>query len=139
MKSRYAFLFFLIILIFIACSNRNSPQAVTEDFIYNYYKLANQAAALQLSAELATEKLNDEIARLHEVRSPTDPIPEMPNIAYKQIGKETTTEIEDVMHVSFNYELTIKNRNDETTHTRNVVITTENIDGQWKVINFGEY
>lgn len=136
MKYRYAF---LIILIFIACSNRNSPQAVTEDFIYNYYKLANQTAALQLSAELATEKLNDEIARLLEVRSPTDPAPEMPKMTYKQIGKETTTEIEDVTHVSFNYQLTIKNRGGDTTHTRNVVITTENIDGQWKVINFGEY
>ncbi len=136
MKPRYVL---LIILLFFACSNRNSPQAVTEDFIFNYYKLANQTAALQLSAELATEKLNDEIARLQEVRSPADPNPEMPNIAYKQIGKETTTEIENVTHVSFNYQLTIKNRIGDTTHTRNVVITTENIDGRWKVINFDEY
>ena len=136
MKLRYAVLCFLLL---IACSNRNTPQAVTEDFIYNYYKLANQEAALLLSSGLATEKLEAEIGRLQEVRAPGDPAPEMPNIEYKQLGKETANEVENVIHVLFNYQLTIKNRGGTTTHTRKVVITTENIDGQWKVVNFDEY
>ncbi|MDE0315670.1 MAG: hypothetical protein OXM61_12260 [Candidatus Poribacteria bacterium] len=136
MKPRYAILFTLLL---IACSNRNTPQAVTEDFIYNYYKLANQEAALLLSSGLATEKLEAEIGRLQEVRVPGDPAPEMPKIEYKQLGKETANEVENVTHVLFNYQLTIKNRGGTTTHTRNVVITTEDIDGQWKVVNFDEY
>ncbi len=136
MKPRYAILIFLLL---IACSNRNSPPAVTEDFIFNYYKLANQEAALQLTSGLATEKLEAEIIRLQEVRTQNDPIPEMPKMEYKQIGKETSDEIEDVTHVLFNYRLTIKNQGGTTTHTRNVVITTENIDGKWKVVNFDEY
>lgn len=136
MKLRYVV---LCLLLLIACSNRNTPQAVTEDFIYNYYKLANQEAALLLSSGLATEKLEAEIGRLQEVRAPGDPAPEMPNIEYKQLGKETANEVENVTHVLFNYQLTIKNRGGTTTHTRNVVITTEDIDGRWKVVNFDEY
>lgn len=136
MKPRYVILTFLLLF---ACSNRNTPPAVTEDFIYNYYKLANQEAALQLTSGLATEKIEAEITRLQEVRTQNDPAPEMPKMEYKQIGKETANEIEDVTHVLFNYLLTIKNRVGTVTHTRNVVITTENIDGKWKVINFDEY
>lgn len=136
MKPRYAI---LIILLLIACSNRNTPSAVTEDFIYNYYKLANQETALQLTSGLATEKLEAEITRLQEVRTQNDPAPEMPKIEYKQIGKETANEVENVTHVLFNYQLTIKNRIGTTTHIRNVVITTENIEGKWKVVNFLEY
>ena len=136
MKSRYAI---LSILLLLACSNRNTPQAVTEDFIYNYYVHANQIAALQLSSGLATEKLEAEITRLQEVRTQNDPTPEMPKIEYKQMGKETASEIENVTHVLFNYQLKITNRSGTTTHTRNAVITTENIDGKWKVVNFDEY
>ena len=136
MRLKYAV---LCLLLLIACSNRNTPQAVAEDFIYNYYKLANQEVSLLLTSGLATEKLESEIVRLQEVRMPGDPTPEMPIIEYKQIGKETANEVENVTHVLFNYQLTIKNRIGTTTHTRNVVITTEDINGQWKVVNFDEY
>ena len=126
----------LLVLIFLmlACSNRNTPRAVSEDFIYNYYQHADQQAALQLSHGLAAEKLEDEIARVREVRQPGEQIDEMPKIEYELIGKE-----EDSTYTLFNYRLTIKNRGGTTTHTRNIVINTEQIDGQWKVVNFDEY
>ena len=130
MRQRYLLLPILLIL---ACSNRNTPQAVSEDFIYNYYQRADQAAALQLSHGLAAEKLEDEIARVREVRSPGQQMDEMPKIEYEPIGKE-----EDSTHVLFNYRLTIKTEG-TTTHTRNVIINTEQIDGRWKVVNFDEY
>ena len=130
MKTQY---FLLLIPLILACSNRNTPQAVSEDFIYNYYQHANQEAALQLSHGLAAEKLEDEIARVREVRTPGQQLDEMPSIEYEPIGKE-----EDETYVLFNYRLTIKNRG-TTTHTRNVVINTERIDGKWKVVNFDEY
>ena len=127
----YLLVFTLLIL---ACSNRNSPRAVSEDFIYNYYQHANQEAALKLSHGLAAEKLEDEIARVREVRGPGEQIDEMPKMEYELIGKE-----EGSTHVLFNYKLTIKNRGGTTTHTRNIVINTEQIDGQWKIVNFDEY
>ena len=130
MKQRYLLLFIFLIL---ACSNRNTPQTVSEDFIYNYYQHADQAAALQLSYGLAAEKLEDEIARVSEVRSLDQHIDEMPKIDYELIGTE-----EEPTHVLFNYRLTIKTRG-TTTHTRNVIINTEQIDGKWKVVNFDEY
>ena len=123
----------LLILSVLACSNRNTPQAVSEDFIYNYYQHADQAAALQLSHGLAAEKLEDEIARVSEVRSLDQPIDEMPKIEYELIGKE-----EEPTYVLFNYRLTITIRG-TTTHTRNVIINTEQIEGKWKVANFDEY
>ena len=130
MKLRYAL---LCLLLLIACSNRNTPQAVCEDFIYNYYQRADQMAALQLSHGLAAEKLEDEIERVSEVRVPGQQFDEMPKIEYELIGKE-----EESAHVLFNYKLTIEIRG-ATTHTRKVVIQTEQIDGRWKVVNFDEY
>ncbi len=121
-------------LLMLACSNRNNPRAVSEDFIYNYYQHANQEAALKLSHGLAAEKLEDEIARVREVRGPGEQVEEMPKMEYELIGKE-----EGSTHVLFNYKLTIKSRGGTTTHTRNIVINTEQINGQWKVVNFDEY
>ena len=130
MKPRYLLLFTFLIL---ACSNRNTPRAVCEDFIYNYYRRADQVAALQLSHGLAAEKLKDEIARVSEVRVPGQQVNEMPKIEYEATGKEDGT-----THVLFNYTLTIEIRG-TTTHTRKVVIQTEQIEGRWKVVNFDEY
>lgn len=130
----------LPLLILVACSNRNNPQAVAEDFVYNYYKRANQESAKHLSSGLATEELEKEIERLKEIRGPNETVQEeMPNITYKQIGKETANVVEDTTYVLFNYQLTIKSRDGTTTHTKKVVITTESIDGLWKVVNFDEY
>ena len=126
----YLLVFLLLIL---ACSNRNTPRAVSEDFIYNYYQHANQEAALKLSHGLAAEKLEAEIARVREVRGPGEQVEEMPKMEYELIGKE-----EESTHTLFNYKLSIKAR-DTTTHTRNIVINTEEIDGEWKVVNFDEY
>ena len=99
----------------------------------------NQESALQLSFGLAAEALEKEIARLKEIRGPNERVQKMPNISYKQIGKETANAVEDTSYVLFNYQLTIKNGGGTTTHTKKVVITTENIDGFWKVVNFDEY
>lgn len=130
MKPKYLLLFTLFML---ACSDRNTPRAVSEDFIYNYYQRADQVAARQLAHGLAAEKLEDEIARVREVRSPGQQVDEMPKIEYEPMGEE-----EDGTRGLFNYRLTIKIRG-ATTHTRNVIINTERIDGRWKVINFDEY
>ena len=117
-----------------ACSNRNTPQYVAEDFIHNYYQRANQEAALRLSDSLAADKLRDEIELVRTVRRPGEMPSEMPEILFEMIAQRTN----DDNQIFFNYRLTIKNSNSSNS-TRNVVIITDSIDGQWKVINFDEY
>ncbi len=135
MKPRHLLLFslFFSLLTVLACTNRNTPEAVSEDFIYNYYQHANQEAALQLSHGLAAEKLADEIVRVREVRAPGQQLDELPKIAYERIGTEAGP-----AGVLFNYRLTFETGG-PTPLTRNVIINTEQIEGQWKVINFDEY
>ena len=77
-----------LVLLTIACSDRNSPDNVAEDFIYNYYLRANQEAALQLSEALAEEKLKSEIELLRNVREPGEAPDSPPKIKYKMIGKK---------------------------------------------------
>ncbi len=131
MKIEYVLVFMLTLL---ACSNRNTPQAVSEDFIYNYYQRADQQAALMLSYGLASEKLEDEIARLLEVRMPGQPIDQIPQIKYERVAQENRGKGQAI----FNYKLTIENPGIATS-SRNVVIYTENVEGKWKVTNFDEY
>ena len=79
---------FCLLLIIFACSDRNTPEDVAEDFVYNYYLHANQGMALRLSNGLAKEKLETEIEFLREVRSGSDQSQIKPNIEYKQVGKK---------------------------------------------------
>ena len=125
---------FSFLLIISACSDRNTPENVAEDFVYNYYLHANQGMALRLSDGLAKEKLETEIEFLREIRSGSDQSQVKPNIEYKQVGKK----MEDGNRVFFRYQLTIKGTSFSNT-VRNAVIFTELIDGQWKVTNFDEY
>lgn len=78
----------VLLTVTFACSDRNSPDGVAEDFIYNYYLRANQEAALQLSEALAEEKLKAEIELLRNVREPGEAPDSPPKIKYKMIGKK---------------------------------------------------
>lgn len=136
MRPRYLFLLIFSVFCVLACSDRNTPREVSEDFIHTYYQRADQTAALPLCHGLAAEKLESEIASVREVRSQEQSLgemPNMPNIEYEPIGTANKP-----TQVLFNYRLTIKH-GDTTTHSRNVIINTEQIDGRWKVINFDEY
>ena len=123
-----------LLLFILACSDRNTPEHVAEDFVYNYYLHANQQMALRLSDGLAKQKLEDEIELLRKIRSGSEMSKAQPHIKYKQVGKKS----DDENQVVFRYELTIEDTNISDT-VRNAVILTESIDGQWKVINFDEY
>ena len=118
----------------VGCSNRNTPEHTAEDFVYNYYLHANQDLALPLTDGLAREKLTEEIELLRSIRSGSEQINVHPEIEYKLIHRKD----QDATHVSFRYQLTIKNTSISDT-VRNTIILTESIDGRWKVINFDEY
>ncbi|MCH8294947.1 hypothetical protein IH992_28005 [Candidatus Poribacteria bacterium] len=124
-----------LLLFMLACADRNTSEGVAEDFVYVYYKHADQAAALSLSALLAAEKLKDEIELVRTVRNPGEKLEQLPPIEYEMVGKKSQ---ENENQVFFRYRLTVKNGG-TTISLRNVVIHTELIDGCWKVINFDEY
>ena len=125
---------FSFLFLISACSDRNTPEAVAEDFVYNYYLYANQEMALRLSGGLAKEKLEEEIELLREVRGGSEQSNVKPQIEYKQVGKKVDGE----NRVFFRYQLTIKDTSISNA-VRNTVIFTELTDGQWKVVNFDEY
>ena len=87
-----AWIGFSLLLIISACSDRNTPEDVAEDFVYNYYLHANQGMALRLSDGLAKEKLETEIEFLREVQSDSDQSQVKPDIEYKQVGKKLREE-----------------------------------------------
>ncbi len=173
----------VLLTVTFACSDRNSPDDVAEDFIYNYYLRANQEAALQLSEALAEEKLKSEIELLRNVRQPGEAPDSPPKIKYKMIGKKifdesvvrlkngkeiigivegndknapttftirtrdgesmtmSTGEVHRVVEqqrVFFSYRLTVKDA-ENLIPSRNAVLYTELIEGEWKVVNFDEY
>ena len=124
-----------LLLFTFSCSNRNTPENVAEDFVYNYYLHADQEAALLLSHSLAQEKLKAEIERLQGVRGQNGSLEEQrPQIKYEKLGKK----VEDNNQIFFRYRLTIKNAGTSDAR-RNAVILTELIDGRWKIVNFDEY
>lgn len=134
MKRQFLSYLTVLVLICSGCSDRNTPDHVAEDFVYNYYRHADQQLAVALTDGLAREKLTDEIERLRGMRSASDQQRVQPQIEYEQVGKKPDGD----SRVFFRYRLTIKNTSISST-IRNSVILTEFIDGRWKVVNFDEY
>ena len=56
-----------LLLIISVCWDRNTPEGVAEDFVYNSYLHTNQGMVLRLSDGLAKEKLETEIKFSREV------------------------------------------------------------------------
>ena len=77
-----------LILFVFACLDRNSPEDVAEDFVYNYYLRADQETVLLLSASLAEEKLKEEIELLRGIREPGGAPEVHPKIKYEMVGKK---------------------------------------------------
>ena len=124
----------VLITIAFACSDRNSPEHVAEDFIYNYYLRANQQAALHLSAALAEEKLNSEIELLRNVRQPGEAPDTPPKIKYEMIGKKIHDE--SVVRLKNGKEIIgVVEGNEENAPT---TITIRTRDGESMTISSGE-
>ena len=124
----------VLITIAFACSDRNSPEHVAEDFIYNYYLRANQQAALHLSAALAEEKLISEIELLRDVRQPGEAPDTPPKIKYEMIGKKIHDE--SVVRLKNGKEIIgVVEGNEENTPT---TITIRTRDGESTTISSGE-
>ncbi|MFQ5823783.1 MAG: hypothetical protein ACE5JB_06990 [bacterium] len=121
---------------FISCGYENSAEGVAEEFLYRYFIELNQQGALELSAGLAEDKLKNEIELLKSVRS--DPDLDLsqskPFIDYKLVNSQKRSDDS----IAFFYDVTIQSKGGDE-YKRQVVLTTVEIDGNWKVRNFDTF
>ncbi len=126
-------LFILSGWLLFSCGHENSPQGVAEEFLFRYLIELNQRGALELSTGLAADNLLKEIQSVQSVRM--DPDLDMsshkPFIDYKLVNIQ---ERSDHSFTLF-YDISIENRGGGNS-TRQLVLSTIEIDGVWKVNNY---
>ena len=136
LKTKILFSTFLLSGILISCGHSNSPEGVTEEFLFRYFIELNQRGALELSTGLATDKLKKEIELTQNIRMlpNLDLAQHKPFLDYELVNKQTRSE----NSVTFFYDVTIENKNGED-YKRELILTTVILDGDWKVNNFDTF
>lgn len=130
--SRWISVTIVLPLMLAGCSSANTAEGVAERFVEAYYVRIDQVQALDFTAALAREKLQRELQLVAQARRGGSVEQARPKIEYTraQIRLEGP-------RVFFIYDLTIK-----PTHVspmlKRVLITTEQLEEHWKVINFAE-
>jgi len=122
----------LIPLGLAGCTGGNSPERVAEQFMQSYYVQIDQMQALEFTAALAREKLQQELQLVSQARRGGSVAQARPGIEYTH----TRTQPEG-RQVFLVYTLTIKPAQ-VPPMLKQVLITTEQLGEQWKVINFSE-
>ena len=123
----------LFVLLFISCGHENSPKGVAEAFLFRYFLELNQRGALELSTGLAVDKLQKEIELTQNVRMEPnlDLSKHRPFIDYKLLN---TQERKDDSVTLF-YDVIIEQKSGRKYH-REAVLSTVEVDGNWKINNF---
>lgn len=129
----------VILIMFIclfACGHDNTPEGVADAFLFRYFIELNQRGALEFSTGLAEEKLNKEIELTQNIRMTPDLdlAKHRPFIDYKLMNIQRRRD--DV--VTLFYDVTIENPGGADSK-REIVVTTTNTDGVWKVNNFDTF
>lgn len=122
----------LIPLGLAGCTGGNSPERVAERFMQSYYVQIDQMQALEFTAALAREKLQQELQLVSQARRGGSVAQARPSIEYTH----TRTQPEG-RHVLLVYTLTIKPAQ-VSPMLKQVLITTKQLGERWKVINFSE-
>lgn len=119
-----------------SCGHENSPEGVAEEFLFRYFIELNQRGALELSSGLATKKLQKEIELTQSIRMQPnlDLSKHKPFLDYKLVNQQNRGE----RSVTFYYDVTIENRSGDN-YKRQLVLTTVENDGVWKVNNFDTF
>ncbi|MFQ5752584.1 MAG: hypothetical protein ACE5HI_11360 [bacterium] len=125
-----------ILIYLISCGHKNSPKGVAEAFLFCYFIELNQQGALELSTGLAAKKLKKEIELLQSVRMEPnlDLSKHKPFIDYKLVNTQKRKD----NSITFYYDVTIESKGGDK-YKRELVLSTVEIDGQWKVKNFDTF
>jgi len=130
---RYRILIPLLIAVTItSCSRRNSAEQVGDRFVDAYYLQVDQAQALEHAAGLARERLQTELQQVIQLRRDGQFDQARPTVTYTHV--RTQPEGRQVLLI---YDLTITPQQVAPIFKR-VLLITEPVEEQWKVINFTE-
>lgn len=131
-------IFFLLLFsaAFSACGHDNTPEGVSEEFLFRYLIELNQQGAQELCTGLATVKLQKEIESLRSVRMQPDIdlSSAKPFIDYKLKNKEMRPD----NSVTFFYDLSIESKGGYQSQ-RQLVLSTIEVEGKWLVNNFDTF
>ena len=116
----------------VACSRSNSAQGVADRFMQAYYVQIDQAQALELSTGLARERLRQELQQVAPLRRGGGLEQARPKASYSLARTQ-----HDGRQVLLVYDLTITPPQ-VMPILKKILIITEQLGEQWKVINFAE-
>src|SRR5262245_35111766 len=121
-----------IAIAIMGCSRSNSAQRVAERFVQAYYVQIDQAQALEYTTGLAHERLRQELQQVAPLRRGGSLEQARPKVSYTLA--RTQPEGRQVLLV---YDLTIAPPQVKPI-LKKILIITEQLGEQWKVINFAE-
>jgi hypothetical protein len=116
----------------LGCSRSDSAQGVADQFMQAYYVQIDQAQALELSSGLAHERLRQELQQVAPLRRGGSLEQARPKVSYTLA--RTQPEGRQVLLV---YDLTITLPQVKPI-LKKILLITEPLGQQWKVINFTE-
>jgi hypothetical protein len=119
----------LLALAFGGCAD--TPERAGDRFMDRYFVEIDQARARPYTSGLATQKLDDELALVTEIRRRYTADEAKPTVYYERLA---ATRTDDPAHARARYELRIRQGADET--RRIVLLTLERAAGRWTVSNF---
>jgi hypothetical protein len=121
-----------IAMALLGCSRSDSAQGVADQFMQAYYVQIDQAQALELSSGLAHERLRQELQQVAPLRRGGSLEQARPKVSYTLA--RTQPEGRQVLLV---YDLTITLPQVKPI-LKKILLITEPLGQQWKVINFTE-
>jgi hypothetical protein len=116
----------------LGCSRDNSAQGVAEKFMQAYYVQIDQAQAMEFTTGLARERLRQELQQVAPLRRGGGLAQARPKMSYALARSQP--EGHQVLLV---YDLTISPPH-VPPMLKKILIITERLGEQWKVINFAE-
>jgi transposase len=116
----------------LGCSPGNSAQGVADRFVQAYYVQIDQAQALEFTSGLARERLRQELQQVAPLRRGSSLEQARPKVSYTLA--RTQPEGRQVLLV---YDLTITPPQVKPI-LKKILLITEPLGEQWKVINFAE-
>jgi hypothetical protein len=121
-----------IAVMILGCSRNNSAQGVADQFMQAYYVQIDQAQALEFSTGLAHERLRQELQQVAPLRRGNNLEQARPKVSYTLARAQP-----EGRQVLLVYDLTIT-PSQVKPMLKKILIITEQLGDQWKVINFAE-
>jgi hypothetical protein len=122
----------ILVVAIIGCSRSNNAEWVGDQFVQAYYVQIDQARALEFTTGLARERLQQELQQVTQLRRSGDFERARPQVSYTLA--RTQPEGRQVLLI---YDLTITPPQ-VAPILKKILIITERLGEEWKVINFTE-